>query len=262
MKNNFSPILVTTPRTGSAIVNKLLGNVGKETANFRNNLNEFFNFSSWVDLKYHNFKLFNDIVIGIVISDTVINATVNTENKSKQEIDFVKLHHERIQMLQDNHFKYMIKLIPYMIDDYTIEFLNSQYDFIYLERRDKLAQLLSYTALKTEGVTHYSKDDTSSIDEIEFDPKFLYLLDKIYKDYYKIKQLHPGPTLYYEDLMSKEITEETILKYLDKDIKINNPLTIHTRPSNYQAIDRESLINNPELWALHKSEFLRLSSSW
>lgn len=262
MKNNFTPLLVTTPRTGSTLIHKLLGNIGKQTADFKNNLNEFFTITPWIDLKYSNFKVFNDTIIGLISNDTLNNRNIHTENKFLHEIDFVKLYHEKIQMLQDNSFKYMIKLIPYMIDDFTINFLNNEYDFIYLERRDKLSQLLSYTTFKNTGITHYLKDDTTVIDKIEFDPKFLWLLNRIYEDYHKIKQSFPGPTLYYEDLMAERITEESILRCLNMDIKIDNPLAIQTRSSTYLEIDRELLINNPELWLKYKPEFLKLSSSW
>jgi hypothetical protein len=68
----FKPILITTPRTGSSVICHYLAQIAKQTANYQNNLTEYFDKAPWNNLHYRVFKHFGKNIIGLCTDERIL----------------------------------------------------------------------------------------------------------------------------------------------------------------------------------------------
>lgn len=257
MNNGYSPILITTPRTGSSLLTHYLAQIGKQTANYQNNLSEFFDNAPWNNLRFKQFKYFGKKIIGLETNQQIIKLEKNAYD-SLNDIEY------KFNMLKENEYKYMIKIIPYMLDPKIIQYCFENYNFVYLERRDKFRQLLSYMSIIDSKISHYDINSKEKILKIRFDTNIVGVLDKLYKEYFKIKNQYPGPVLFYEDIMVPDIK----LKNIIEELNINEPIDFRmiemhsTRTSIYNDIDLENLIENKDDYLKYKTEIKEMIDSW
>lgn len=254
---NFSPLLVTLPRSGSTIVCDLLAKIGKHTANYKNNLNEFF--ETKIDNEgYGTFIHFDQLIIGRVkyIEDLKNTKIKINKDLHKQYID--QITEERFNLLKQHYpKKYMIKLFPNHGNIEILKWLYENYDFIYLERNDKLRQILSYQAAESNNTFLHHSNSAEIISKFYFDHnRFKRFMEGIVM-YNNIKNNFPGKTLIYEDIIDNP-NEQCLLKKLNLNYPdISNTLSFHTRKVYYKDHDLENLIINKDEWLSVKDELLK-----
>lgn len=256
MNKKFSPLLVTTPRTGSSIICHYLGQIGRQSADYQNNLFEYFDLAPWNNLQYKVFKHFNKNIIGLETNENIVSLAPNTFDASTS-LDF------KFQQLKNNDFKYMIKIIPYKINLEILDYCNKNYDFIFLERKNKLNQLLSFMAMVDTKISHYRPDTTKIVKGFKFDFKLVKILDLVMQEYKQVKLNYSGPTIYYEDIFTPEFNFTKLLSALKLDIPLNHELIVplNTVASPYK-LPIEELISNKNDYLSHKQEINEYLRQW
>lgn len=234
----MKPILITTPRTGSNIICEKIYNISKLNFNYVSNLNEFFNINDIIQKKYF-------------LKDSIIQQTEAIrvyKNWAKGEKINIQL--ERLEMLRANS-NYMIKMFPINIHPAVEEFVTKEYDLIFLERKNKIKQFLSYLALFSEPKqAHNEKNNSYIVKKINFRYERLNEFLWIQAQYEKFKEKYKGKTIFYEDL-ENSMTEENLAYLLNlKKLNIVNYETRFTK-TEYEK-DIELIIENNELWQVAK----------
>jgi len=232
------PIIVTTPRSGSTLITDLLGNIAKEHAGYKNTLQEYFTIT---ELYYPEFKLINDTVYCTSVDRKL---EVWYDDKRTEIL-------KRLSLLNNDH-NYMIKLFSEDIEPEVQSMIDGNYDIIYLERRDKLSQYISYMNMIGTNIAHHT-DSSNKVKSIIYWSKFRDEFIHINDNYFKYKTEHPSkfPTIYYEDFIDGGSDEEALLRLLNLDLKVYNKLDVKTIPTPYEN-DLESLILNKKDWLLDR----------
>jgi len=254
----FAPLIITTPRTGSTPVCELLANIGRYTADYKNNLGEFFNLLIYdrekktykIDtLVYDKFSHFTDSILGVINRRMKLHPDSVTKEYARERVM------ERVELLKENNNLYMIKIFPFNVDTQVLSWLHQTYDFVYLERRNKLEQVLSYQSAVYHKKYHYSVADSTVVGEFEFNYEQFELFHLRCQEYKNIKSMFSGSTIYYEDLVDS-LTEDRLIDLLDLDIKIDKKLTLPTRKLSYKTQNLEDLIINKTYWLEIKQEVI------
>ena len=241
----IKPILFTTPRTGSTLITMLLGNIAIQQCEYKNTLHEYFTITSMYESHYKKNR-------------NGITTQVSQIQKNYKWFDSERtIRLNRLKLL-DNDYNYMIKLFSSDIEPEIEHMITQHYDIVYLERRDKIKQLLSWLHLIKSSVAHYHLKNNLSIGQIIYDPKLTNILLLIIEKYYEFKKTHPSKfsTIYYEDFMNADNKELFLLNNLGLS-NINHVYKkINTKPSPYKR-DPETLIRNVNEWQLAKPGILQ-----
>lgn len=227
------PIIITTPRSGSTLITDLLGNLSKQHYGYKNILQEYFTIT---ELYYIEYGRVNDVV-----TTTKLDRKLEVWYDSKRE-EILK----RVELL-DGDYNYMMKLFPEDIEP-EVQSIVDTYDIIYLERRDKLSQYISYMNMIGTNIAHHT-DDKNKVKQIIYWKRFRDEFIRIYQNYIKYRDSHPSkyPTLYYEDFVDNGSNEQYLIDTLGLDIKEYDKLNVKTVPTPYES-DLESLILNKKEW--------------
>lgn len=228
------PIIVTTPRSGSTLITDLLGNLAKQFSGYKNTLQEYFTIT---ELYNPEFKRINDVVYCTKLDRKL---EVWYDNKRTEIL-------KRLNLLNNDH-NYMIKLFSEDIEQEVQDMIDNHYDIIYLERRDKLSQYISYMNMIGTNVAHHTKD-SDNVKQIIYWSKFRDEFLQINDNYFKYKKKYPSkyPTIYYEDFIIKGSNEKALIDILGLDLTEFNNLEVKTIPTPYLS-DLESLILNKKEW--------------
>jgi hypothetical protein len=233
----MKPILITTPRSGSSIINIQISNLAEQWWGYKNCLHEYFS----LGITRSRIEKINDKLIFTFegyTDDTWCN------DHSAERI--------RRRDLLEEKSEYMIKLLPGNFEAWTVDWVKDNWNPIFLERRNKLDQLLSYFALRSTRVSHYKKDSTKTVDKIEYKREWADTFIEGMNRYYQIKSELKGPTLYYEDWIDEGADQNAIIKLLNwpkKDFVLMEPIS---KPTPYANIP-EYLISNKDEWNMDKS---------
>jgi hypothetical protein len=238
ISKSMKPILIASPRTGSTIIGKQISNLAEQWWGYKNYLHEYFSIGSLIKTEVKNIKgTLHCVFLGYVTEPWC-------ENSEKERI--------RRRDLLDGKTEYLIKLLPGNFDSWIVDWVEDHWDPIFLERRNKLDQLLSYIAYRSTNVAHYHKHSNNVVNEFEYKWKwadeFIWALQK----YYQIKSELKGPTIYYEDWFDEGADQAALIKLLNwpqKDYKLMSPLG---KPTPYTNIP-EYLISNKDEWNKDKS---------
>lgn len=227
------PILITTPRTGSTLITDLLGSLSKQHYGYKNTLQEYFTITELYYIEYG----YRDNILTTTKLDRKLDIWYN--NKREEILKRVKL--------LNNDYNYMMKLFPEDIEP-EVQSIVDTHDIIYLERRDKLSQYISYMNMIGSNIAHH-KDDSTKVNKIIYWSKFRDEFINIYKNYLIYRDKHPSkyPTIYYEDFVEKGSDEQALIDILNLDITEYKKLDIKTIPTPYES-DLESLILNKKDW--------------
>jgi hypothetical protein len=234
----MKPILITEPRTGSTLFCQMLGNIAKQHFGYKSNLNEVFT----VDPLYKS---------GYEKVDGVVRST-GREVAGYQWYESAREEKLKRLALFDNDNNYMIKIFPFDMEHAEVEikqFVN-QYDIVYLERRDKLTQLISFLGMTHNRVSHFRTGSSRTINEIHYDKtwtKFFIKSAQLYKQF-KFENLNNHPVVYYEDFMALGGDESAIIQLLNLPLTVNDKEVLKTMPTPYSESNIESLITNKEEW--------------
>lgn len=252
------PILITSPRTGSNIVCDKLFNIARDNFSYTNNLYEFFNINKIVQSLYSIEN--NEIICNL-------NVRVYTkwyQNKYELQID-------RLNLLKKTHGNYMIKLLSLDVMDEVLEYIFSNYDPIFLERKDKINQFCSWLVLYTAQRKAHNMRMRPLNEVSQLNYKKDYLTDFIFilQEYDRIKALHKSIFLtkynerHYEETMRRITLFYEDIKYDVSEIRLANYLNLRCNnlknyidyflPTPYaEAETLEDLIDNQDEWQKDK----------
>jgi hypothetical protein len=243
-KNN--PVLISMPRCGSTVTGKMLYNISHHRYGSKNYLNQL---TTVVPQYYAEFER----------RDGCIQQVAYRREKN----GFVKEFENRAAIIQQRmallagDTQYTMKLIA---DDYTpkvLDFLRAHYDFILLERRDTLSQILSYSTMMVTNQHEYRKHDPFA--HSYFDLKHCLMFLDYMIQYKRVKQQVPeAKVIYYEDLMALGGNTAALQQLLGLPVEtVPAALLIDTVPTPYTS-DLEDLLHNRAEWLEHKPTILRL----
>jgi hypothetical protein len=233
----MKPILFTMPRTGSSIIAKLLGNLAKQHYGYAPPLDEYFTI---IPAYKAEFKEDDNNIIKYTAFDRVNSVWFDDAHKIKLD---------RLQMLKNNPYLYMIKIFPIDLIPEIEEYIKT-FDIIYLERRNVLHQLVSFLNLCVTNKAEYKKSD-KKVSNIIYYPKHAdAFINDHYHPYCEFKKNNPSkfPVLYYEDFMSMGRNEKALINLLGLDINNYEPLKADTIITPYTSENLEDLIINKKDW--------------
>lgn len=237
----MKPFLITTPRSGSTLIQAMLFNIAKQTSNFKADLIEPWTITELFKPTY-----------------TVSNGTVQLERMERvghkwfnnRRAEKLKV----IDLIKDDP-SYMMKLFPVDIEP-EIEMIMNDYDVICLERNDKVHQMLSWVLLWETNKSHYKVDDTGVIKSFTYNRFHATEFIRHLEHYKKFKDTHKNyKILYYEDFINEGANEAALCKLLNIEYNIT-PMQIKTKPTPY-ANKIENLIINKKDWLEDKPFLLK-----
>ena len=244
-KNN--PVLIATPRSGSTVVCKLLFNIAHYKFGSKAYLNQFLTISPHYK---ETFKKENNVIVRdyyIRQKDTFFSDYVNRAFLTKR----------RLTLMKDD-VKYTTKIFTLDFVPETYNFFNEHFDFVFIERRDKLQQLLSFSTMMTTN-KHEFKDGENVVEQTYFSMEHALVFVMQQAHYLKIKKLSPdAPVIYYEDFMELGGNTQALQTLLNLPIEdIPETIKVDTIPTPYLSNLEDLLINKDE-WLLHKSSIAAL----
>lgn len=250
----MKPIVITTPRTGSDLFCKILGSLSQQHFNYKNVLYEFFTIvPHWKE----EFIKENGIIKSKGFSNTLhVWNDVNTWYHSARD---EKL--KRLELLKDDN-NYLIKLFPEDIEP-EIQEMIQQYDYIYLERKNKFRQLLSVLAATYNKKYHFQTNDNFEIKEIYYDKKLVDKFITTLEKYKKFRDDHPSihSVVYYEDFVNYGANENAIITLLNLPIIKYQELNHNRIPTQYALENIEDLILNKNEWLEDRDSIIKKLSS-
>ena len=251
-KNN--PVLIATPRSGSTVVCKLLFNIAHYKFGSKAYLNQFLTISPHYK---ETFKKENNLIVRdyyIREKDKFFNDYVNRAFLTKR----------RITLMKDD-VKYTTKIFTLDFVPETYKFFNEHFDFVFIERRDKLQQLLSFSTMMTTN-KHEFTDGEKFVGNTYFSIEHALVFIMQQAHYLKIKKLNPkAPVIYYEDFMELGGNTQALQILLNLPIEdIPETIKVDTIPTPYISNLEDLLINKDE-WLSHKNtikELLETLGPW
>ena len=243
-KNN--PVLISMPRCGSTVTGKMLYNIAHHRYGSKNYLNQY---TTVLPQYYSEFERRDGRIQQVTYRREKNGFFKEFENRAA-------VIHERVQLLQGDT-RYTMKLFADDLTPEILEFLQAHYDFIFLERRDTLAQVLSYSTMMVTNRHEYRQVDQFS--HSYFDIRHCLLFLNYMIQYKRIKKQNPAAkVIYYEDLMELGGNTAALQQLLGLPVEpVPAALAIDTVPTPYKS-DLEDLLINRDEWLEHKPTILRL----
>lgn len=242
----MNPLVISTPRTVSSLFVRKLFSLARHNWGHQSLLYEYFNLSReyWVLTK---------TVDNVVYYDR----TIRNHSGTAQFQDPTREIFDRIKILRDNPV-YLVKIHAAHINDQIYDFLNEKnHDLIYIHRRDRLNQLLSFLAAVTNKIWIHSHKVNKQIKEIVYHKNtvehFFHHLDK----FFEIRNKLPGIDVYAEDFILHGGDESAVIKIMGLPAQL--PIdcqTLDLVPTPYINHDKESLIVNQLEWLEDKPKIL------
>ena len=243
-----NPFIVTTPRTGSTVICYLLGEIAKHKWGYKHTLFEYFNISP-ADKNWRY--------------DVDVDGIVQWRPRQPGDSPFWETQDERASLIL-NRMKsmtganrYMVKAFPDHLTTNCVVFdeLQKRYQFVFLERRDKIAQFLSVCSKRATGKPHYAVTDIEVADKLEFAIPALDSFVKQIQEYKVMKAMFPeSPVLVYEDFMAAGGDQQALISLLQLQECDTIPIIpMVTKPTPYVVDDLERLFINPQEWKRHET---------
>jgi hypothetical protein len=243
-KNN--PVLIATPRTGSTVMVKMLYNIARHKFGSKNYLNQY------LTVTPHYREKFDKV-------DGVIQSLSYVREKNKFLEDHLyrdTITKNRLKLLEGDT-KYTTKVFTQDFNGETYEFFKKHFDFIFLERRDKLTQLLSFCTMMETNKFEYRPTEEINNGYFSFSECMTFF--GLMMHYTKIKNLNPNaPVIFYEDFMAKGGNTPALLDLLGLPVEdIPKAIKIDTIPTPYQTNIEDILVNKAE-WLAAKPTIIKL----
>jgi hypothetical protein len=246
MKN---PIILTLPRTGSTIITKLLFNIAHHLYGSKNYLNQY---TCVIPDYIEHF----DRVDGVIKS---VYYEVNKDSFKKRTFHREKIVRDRIKLMGED-VKYTTKIFATDLSAASYIFFKNNFDFIFLERRDKISQLLSYCTMTETNKSEYRNGETLEETYFNFDMCMSYFHQL--RRYAFYKRINPeAPVIIYEDFMNLGGDTAALQKLLNLPVEdIPQTLKIDTIPTPYNKNIEDLLVNKNE-WLEHKPTIVKFIES-
>jgi hypothetical protein len=247
----FKPILITTPRTGSSLICQLLGDIARQTSDYKNDLQEFYTIEPGYEAIYEQASVFNEQIITVKPYREVGTHPLwygSEDNKRQMTLD-------RTEMLVSNQYRYMIKLFAAtLLNDDIQKAVFPRYDPVYLQRHDLLQQYLSSMYLQGPNLQfHYQSGQTAKAKEIQFNYKHFINFKNTLLVYNNVKKRYPGPTIFYEDVVQHKNQHQALADVLGVSCECVTPSVVKTIESPYAIPLKEMLVRDWK-WDMYKNE--------
>ena len=251
-------IIVTTPRTGSTVVCEILGNLLMQHNGCKNTLYEYFDVSTAFKCEY-------------MTKDNIVYIKDYTRFKGNVKWYKSQLDHVISQIVRLNgEYNYLMKYMPsvtqYSVAEIIDTFIMENYDIVYLERKDKLRQLISYLGVTQSSIPHYTNksDFPFYSKDKSVDRKIIYnhleseLFIKNYQKYKQFKDTHISkyPVIYYEDFLQQGADDNALIKILQLPIDTYKPTDVTTIITPYVVSNIEDQILNKADWNNNRERIL------
>jgi len=233
------PCIIATARTGSSYISYLMYEIGKDKFQYKNYLNEYFTVQELFQADYEKI-------------DNVVQLIFSKRTNSKWFDDARKIKLDRLNLLK-NDTSYAFKIFAEDIEPEIDNYITKNFTPIFLERRNKIDQFISFSHMLSTNTASYNVDDSTLVNEITVKQEHVHLFLNHIKKYTRYKNDYKGiyKTLYYEDFMNSEDQIEFIAKILNV---VNFPEDIFSNSKKTPYIDEpESLIVNKAEWARIKT---------
>jgi hypothetical protein len=234
----MKPILIASPRTGSTIIGKQIGDLAEQWWGYKNYIHEYFSIGDLIKTEV----IERDGVIHCLFKGYVTEHWC--DNPEQERI--------RRRELLNGRTDHMIKLLPGNFDNWTVDWVRDNWNPIFLERRNKLDQILSFFAYRSTNVAHYHKDSDKVVNEFDYKWKWAEEFLPSLAHYYQIKAQLDGPTIYYEDWLEEGADQKALIKLLGWPDREFTLMPEMGKPTPYTNIP-EYLIRNKTDWNLDKS---------
>jgi hypothetical protein len=242
----MSPVLITTPRTGSSLMVRQLFNIAKHYWGCQSLLYEYFNINP-------NYRVITKTIDNILYYDrTARSVSENQSIDKNQEIV------NRIKILTASPSNtYLFKIHAADISDSVYDFLiEKKYNIVYLHRHNKLEQLLSFLSAFDNNVWLHRNRDTE-IKKFKYNKKVLEIFLNHLDKFFEIRNKLPGVDIYYEDYVELGSNENAIMQLLE--IKSSQPIDLQNYniiPTPYSDHNKELLIVNYQQWCQDRSSVI------
>jgi len=241
----MKPVLIATPRSGSTIIGELIGDLAVQLWGSKGWLNEFFNINQ-------------NLVTEVKIINDRLYLQRNQYVDQPWCLDVSRERQIRKQYV-DNDPNYVIKFLVSQVEDWTVDWITeNNYTPIFVERRDKIKQLLSFlTSKKTNSWYYHKSRENQPVTEIIYDEETALKLVWILREYKVLKNKFKNPiTIYYEDFIDKGGNQKAIAEILGIgetfiETQTDSAVTPYLK-------DPESLISNDQAWLEAKDRITKL----
>jgi len=241
-----NPIIVTTPRTGSTVICRMLWNLSKEFYGHKNILYEYFTVTDLYESRYKKI-------------DGCIQSIIPRKRIKHEWCTNYRLEKLKRLLLLIKDYKYTMKIFPMQLEPEIVPVIVKNFDLIYLERRDKIRQLLSFSSMMITNVSHYTSSD-SEVKTIEYSPELTDKFFELIEAYHTFKKNNQGITIYYEDFIENGANEAALIKLLNLPIEYFKLSKVETIPTPYLSENLEDLIVNKGDWLRDRPKIIdRLS---
>jgi hypothetical protein len=235
-------VLIATPRTGSTVIGEYLTGLARQWWGCKGWLNEYFAVNQ------------NLITRAKIIQDRVVL-------EHQQYVDrpwCADPAQERLIRKQflDNDPNYVLKFLPGQFDSWTVPWIKEQYTPIFLERRNKTKQLLSWLAAKQVGVWYWHDRANQPVTNIAYDEQLAVQLIWCLREYNSIKQqFADARTIYYEDWLAQGADQQALIDLLGFDNKEYVSMQTDSVNTPYED-DPEDMILNDSVWLAAKDRIV------
>ena len=232
----MKPILIATPRSGSTIIGEQIGNLAEQWWGYKNYLHEYFSVSPYYRSEISKVgKMLFFEYLGPADGQWCKNPSAERLARKK---------------LLDENTKYMLKVMPGNFkEDWMVPWIKENYNEpIFLDRRNREAQLLSWMAYRTIKVSHWHRDSENRIQVIEYKPEWVDEFVDMIKKFKEVQKKFDNPkTIYYEDWVDGGRDQKTLIKLLGWENQPFVKMITTTQSSPYTA-NPENLITNKFDW--------------
>ena len=237
------PILVTTPRSGSTIILRLLGSLATQHFSCKGILHEPFTIT---ELFKSDYKKINNII-----------TIVNHERLGYKWFDSKREEKLKVISLLKDDYDYVFKLFPIDMEIEIEDMIKCYYAPILLERKDKIEQLLSWVRLFTTNVAHFLKTDAQQVTELRYDA---FHANELIRHLSAYRAYNDSCTnyklIFYEDFLQQGADESALIHLLGLPIIKYTQLDILTKPTPY-CTSLEDIITNKDEWLRDKPMLIR-----
>lgn len=234
----MKPILIATPRSGSTIIGEQIGNLAEQWWGYKNYLHEYFSVSP-----YYRSEITK--AGKMLFFEYLGPAPANWCTDPKKE----RLRRKDLIGTDTN---YMIKCLPgNFAEGWLTNWIKENYNTpIFLDRRDRFNQLMSWMAFRTVKVSHWHRDSENRIQSIDYKPEYVEEFVEMIKTFKKIRSEFENPvTIYYEDWMNGGSSQRALIKMLGWDETKTFVKMITTTQSTPYVGNVDNMVTNKFEWS-------------
>lgn len=242
----MKPILFAPPRSGSTIIGELLGNLAEQLWNSKGYLGEFFNVNQ------------NLVTEAKILPNGRLYLQRNQYVDRPWCLDISK---ERLgrKALVDKDPNYVIKFLIGQVEPWTKDWvIEHEYTPIFIERKDKVNQLISFLTANQTNQWYYHKSRSNDVvKQIIYDEECALRFIWILREYKQFKnQFENSITIEYEDFMDKGGNQKALVDILRIRLPYNE-IETDSSPTPY-LLNSQSLIEQDANWLKSKERITKL----